>query len=258
MNNKSFSLIELLIVVTIIAVLTGAALPFVGEYLEQSKVSKAKNDLDEISRAINAFEVTTGTAYSDTTGNVLKGRFLQKLPIDPWGTPYGFASAVEANGATVYSSGPDHIAGTVDDITVSYKGPLAIVSAKWQDNNNDGLISGKSDAYPTSDTFIIRFNRMASSSDDGTDPKTQFLSGVGGDNLRISSGTWDNYFDWDSSETVSLSADGRTLIFQVLPVAVASPSKMFTLGSDTISMTTGLVDAAGNPGISASVTILAQ
>lgn len=257
--KKSFSLIELLIVVTIIAVLTGAALPFVGEYLEQSKTAKAKNDLDEISRAINAFEVTTGLAYSDTTGNVLKGRFLQKLPIDPWGIPYGFASANEDDGCTVYSAGPDHVAGTVDDISVAYKGPLAIVSAKWQDVNNDGAISGPSAAYPSSDTLIIRFNRKSMNQASWrtlSATNSNYMLSVGSTTKTLFGlGQW-VYTGTVAAASCTLTTDGRTLIFQLK--AAQTSNLAWVLGSSTLWMTTRVLDAGGKPGVPASVTILAN
>jgi len=253
--KKAFSLIELLIVVTIIAVLTGAALPFVGEYLEQSKTAKAKNDLDEISRAINAFEVTTGLAYTDTTGNVLKGRFLQKLPIDPWGTPYGFASATEANGATVYSAGPDHIAGNADDITVSYKGPLAVVSARWSDVNGDGQISPSSSSFPSTDTLIVRFNRQVhpdSIASFGTDAgaTTTFITGA--KSFQVLFG------NTAATNTPTLSSDGRTLTFFFATTTSDVDPAAFIIGSDTMSISTHITDAGGTPAIAASVTVLAQ
>ena len=160
--KKSFSLIELLIVVTIISVLSGAALPFVSEYLETSRIAKAKNDLDEIARAIAAYEVQTGKTYADTTGKVLLGRFIQKLPNDPWGAPYSLASATDELGCKICSKGPDGVLGNgetdggsaahEDNIVQAYKGPLALVSATWYDTDQDSTVNN-------GDTLKIKWNR---------------------------------------------------------------------------------------------------
>ncbi|MFC1743943.1 type II secretion system protein [Candidatus Riflebacteria bacterium] len=239
--RKSFSLIELLIVVTIIAVLTGTALPFVEEYLRMSRISKAKNDLDEISRAINAFEASTGLFYTDTTGNVLRGRFLQKLPVDPWGKQYDFASATEDAGCTVRSYGPDKKVATEDDVIVQYKGPLAVVSARWIDVNEDGECSTYSIQYPASDTLMVRFNRKP-------DNTTTIVPG----NWIIAPGegvtaSWTTMFD--SNPTVS----DRYIVWRF---ASNTQAAKITLASSTIRITTNIIDAAGYTGIPASVTIL--
>ena len=160
--KKSFSLVELLIVVTIISVLAGAAVPFVSEYLESARIAKCKNDLDEFAKAINAYEATTGKTYSDVTGTVLKGRFLQTIPTDPWGAQYTFASATDELGCKVGSKGPDGVLGNgeadggsaahEDNIVVAYKGPLAMVSALWYDSDLDSSVNNN-------DTLKIKFNR---------------------------------------------------------------------------------------------------
>jgi len=250
--RKAFSLVELLIVVTIISVLTGAALPFVSEYLEDARNAKAKNDLDELARAITAFETVNGTDYSDTSGNALIGRYIQRIPIDPWGVPYSFASANESNGATVYSHGPDHLPGTNDDIVQSYKGKLAIVSAKWFDVNGDGRISSSTQAFPSTDTLTIRFNRAASTTN-LTSTTVFTITSAGSKDFA-------HFFTNTAATTASGTAvDNKTWVYEFWNSPDVSTGE-FALGSDTIEVTnsTDIPDLNGTPMVKSPVILLAK
>jgi general secretion pathway protein G len=92
MIRKGFTLIELLVVITILAILAGAALPYVQNYVAESRIAKAKTDLEEVARALAVYETREGEYVK---GNVsdLTGRYLNKAPIDPWGKPYLVATA---------------------------------------------------------------------------------------------------------------------------------------------------------------------
>ena len=46
MKKPGFTLIELLIVVAIIATLVGVALPYFENYVKETRISKAKHELD--------------------------------------------------------------------------------------------------------------------------------------------------------------------------------------------------------------------
>ncbi|HOI91621.1 MAG TPA: prepilin-type N-terminal cleavage/methylation domain-containing protein [Candidatus Rifleibacterium sp.] len=151
--KKGFTLIELLVVITILAVLAGAALPYVQNYVEESRVAKAKADLEEIARALAVYETREGD-YVKLDVSDLTGRYLNKSPIDPWGAPY----VVEPSGGIVYSTGPDRkddTTGKFDNINVPYQPPLALVSVKWVDKNQ----SGKVDFQNVSDELHLSFSR---------------------------------------------------------------------------------------------------
>jgi general secretion pathway protein G len=163
--KKGFTLIELLVVITILAVLAGAALPYVQNYVEESRIAKAKTDLEEIARALAVYETREGDypdlgAPADGLSDVsqLTGRYLNKSPIDPWGRPY----VVDINAGSVYSTGPDRDdtdpAGKYDNISFPYQPPLALVSAKWIDRNQSGSV----DAQNVPDQIQLTFSRKLS------------------------------------------------------------------------------------------------
>lgn len=163
MMRRGFTLIELLVVITILAILAGAALPYVQSYVAESRVAKAKTDLEEIARALAVYETREGD-YPDTPTpadpnlsdvSQLTGRYLNKAPIDPWGSAY----IVSLNEGIVYSLGPDRDdtdpAGKYDNISMPYQPPLALVAVKWVDKNQ----SGSFDAQNVPDQLHLVFSR---------------------------------------------------------------------------------------------------
>ena len=236
MSDKSgFTLIELLTVVAILAILVGAALPYVQNYIQETRISKAKSDLDEISKALMVYE-TRENSYNDNTVKVLVGRYLNNSPIDPWGVPY----VVATESGIVYSCGPDRIPLNYDDISTGYQPPLAIVSIKWVDANNTGAV----DTQNRPDYLMFQFSRrVASISQAVQDPSNAYQyfewSLKDGKNIK-------DCFDWNNFK---LDNSG---VLITLPLADGLYD-VFGPGSDTIWVCDGeglrdLASTTANPG----------
>lgn len=194
--KKGFTLIELLVVITILAVLAGAALPYVQNYVEESRIAKAKTDLEEIARALAVYETREGDYPDiDTIGDPvagiedgisdvsqLTGRYLNKAPIDPWGKPY----VINIFSGTVYSSGPNRTPADDDDISVPYQPPLALVAAKWVDKNQTGSV----DDINVPDEVHLYFSRVLDVT--GQEPDGSPVGGPAGEADAVDTRALDN------------------------------------------------------------------
>lgn len=112
-RSAGFSLIELLIVVAIIAALVGVAVPFFQNNIDEANRAKAAQDLDLIAGALSRFQTDQGKPLLGTSLKPLLGRYLQSIPVDPWGNEYlydGAAAVLLSYGADTLplGTGGDH------------------------------------------------------------------------------------------------------------------------------------------------------
>lgn len=148
MNKKAFSLIELLIVVAVIAILVGVAMPYYQDYVKQSRITKAKHELDILKEALIKHDTFEEKPFHSDDLRLLIGHYLQDLPRDPWGRDY----EIDYLKGCVRSLGPDH-GVDFDDIIVDYKPPLTLIKASWVDSDNNKTIS-------SSDFLRLEFSRF--------------------------------------------------------------------------------------------------
>ncbi len=129
--RRAFTLMEIIVVVTIIALLATLVAPRLIGQVFRAKVSKAKSEVRAIGTAVTLYVTDTGTALVDSfdldvlllppeEGGGPQGPYLNKADdlIDPWENLYAIRVPGEVNyDFDVYSVGPDGHAGTEDDIS---------------------------------------------------------------------------------------------------------------------------------------------
>jgi general secretion pathway protein G len=135
MNQKGFTLIEILVVVIIIGILAALVIPKYAGRTEQARNAATKTQIDTLfSSALDMYEADNGNYPSTEQGlqalrvqpntepvpKNWKGPYLKKdVPLDPWGKPYVYTYPGTHNpgGYDLYSVGPDGQEGTDDDVT---------------------------------------------------------------------------------------------------------------------------------------------
>ena len=128
-HRRAFTLVEMLLVVTIIGILAAIVIPKMVGRSEQAREVRAKADIASIKTALDAFEVDNG--YYPKSNNGLgdlvqtprdarnwHGPYLESIPVDPWGNAYIYQLPGKHNPGSydLSSPGPDGQAGTQDDI----------------------------------------------------------------------------------------------------------------------------------------------
>ncbi len=121
MNRKSFTLVELMLVVIIIGVLVAMVVPRMAGRSEQARKAVAQADVDlNIATALKLYELDNG-AYPNTEEGLSalltapasaknwNGPYLDKTPKDPWGNVYKYKSpgTHRPHDYDLYSSGRD-------------------------------------------------------------------------------------------------------------------------------------------------------
>ena len=124
--TSAFTLVEMLLVVTIIGILAAIVLPKIVGRSEQARQTAARADIASIKTSLDAFEVDNGfypRSLQDlvTMPNNAKnwhGPYLDKIPQDPWGNNYIYYFPGKHNPSSfdLISMGSDGKEGTEDDI----------------------------------------------------------------------------------------------------------------------------------------------
>ena len=121
LRSSAFTLMEIMVVVGIIMLLAGIAIPIVGKQLGRGKVAAATLQINGIENAITNFQIDTGKVPASldelmkTNGNkkwdgpYLKGK---EIPLDPWGNRYVYSvSGSSGSGYTITCYGSDGAPG---------------------------------------------------------------------------------------------------------------------------------------------------
>jgi general secretion pathway protein G len=82
-KNKGFTLIELLIVLAIISLLAGLAVPFYFNSMAKAREAALQHDLILIRKALDDF-YTDNDRYPKSLMDLVTGKYLRKIPKDPF------------------------------------------------------------------------------------------------------------------------------------------------------------------------------
>lgn len=119
---EGFTLIEVLVVLSIIGIVMSFVAPMVLDRPEQARSLKLKADFEAISAALGMYRLDTGSYPDDGDGLevLFEGptRYLASGPIDPWGQAYQYRRSTSGE-VTLISAGPDGVyqAGSGDDVS---------------------------------------------------------------------------------------------------------------------------------------------
>jgi general secretion pathway protein G len=132
-RRNAFTLLEIMIVVTIIAILMGAAIYKLGGNVEYARAQAVSTDIQSIGTQLRLYESMNG--FFPTTEQGLQAlvaqpeseprperwyQLFKELPLDPWHKPYIYRSPgiMNPNGYDIYSAGPNRTDdnGSGDDI----------------------------------------------------------------------------------------------------------------------------------------------
>jgi general secretion pathway protein G len=122
--QSAFTLVELLLVMTILAILAGIVLPKMAGRGEEARVAAAKTQISTFDTALGAYEVDNGNYPRGQTGLQAlmvrprdamnwHGPYMTKdIPLDPWQHPYVYQCPGRHNPSCydLFATGPD---GTV-------------------------------------------------------------------------------------------------------------------------------------------------
>jgi prepilin-type N-terminal cleavage/methylation domain-containing protein len=90
-NKKGFSLVELLVVITIIAILSVAAYTAVGGNTVKARNARRMQDLSTIQNALEIYNVTSNSYPTALADPPLTKQYISNIPEDPLKKPYAYA-----------------------------------------------------------------------------------------------------------------------------------------------------------------------
>jgi general secretion pathway protein G len=125
-KQRGFSLVEILVVLVILGLLVSVVAPTVLNQADDARVQKVYADFANIGTALKLYRLDNFVYPSSEQGlealvakstldpeprNFKQGGYLDRLPMDPWGSPYLYLSPGENGEFDLYSLGADGLAG---------------------------------------------------------------------------------------------------------------------------------------------------
>ena len=124
-RQRGMTLVEIMVVLVIMALVTGVVGAAVFSALEQAMIDTAKTQISQIGDALDLYRLSNRKYPSSAEGLTAlvqskNGRkpVMDSLPQDPWGHDYVYVNpgSRNPNGYDLFSYGPDEAQGTADDI----------------------------------------------------------------------------------------------------------------------------------------------
>ena len=129
-RQSAFTLLEIMLVISIIVILLGVAINKLGNTTGMAKGVAVKADIQAIGTQLKLYESMNG--YAPSTEQGLQAlvtqpstdpkpqrwyQLFKEIPKDPWGNNYIYLSPGRRNSTSydLYSAGPDRRADTADD-----------------------------------------------------------------------------------------------------------------------------------------------
>jgi general secretion pathway protein G len=121
-RSRGFTLIEIMVVVVILSILAALAVPKIMSRPDEARVTKAKQDIRAIESSLKLYRLdnfrypttdqglealVTKPTTAPEAKNWKKDGYLDRLPLDPWGTPYQYLSPGEHGEFDLYTLGAD-------------------------------------------------------------------------------------------------------------------------------------------------------
>ncbi len=123
--EHGFTLVELMVVIVILGLLATIVAINVIPSGEKAKVIKAKTDISTIEGALDTYKLHNDVYPSTSPGpagarhgarrcrsaKYQRGGYIKRLPNDPWGRPYLYASPGQHGDADIWTLGADNKEG---------------------------------------------------------------------------------------------------------------------------------------------------
>ncbi len=111
-SHRGFTLIEVLVVIVILGILAAIIVPNIMDKPGEARITKARSDIRAIESALNIYRLDHHRYPTTDEGlAALTGKYLPRLPVDPWDRPYLYLSPGVHGDIDIYTLGRDGLEG---------------------------------------------------------------------------------------------------------------------------------------------------
>lgn len=124
-RESGFTLIEIMVVVVILGILAALVAPNVISRIDDAQINRAKQDIRAVESALHLYRLDNFRYPTTDQGidalvnqpadpsirNWRQGGYLDKTPVDPWGTPYQYLQPGQNGEFDVFTLGADQQPG---------------------------------------------------------------------------------------------------------------------------------------------------